>query len=97
MKKRRTLIMSPLEWQMTAAPVSHPTRPVIAERGGTELHTPRPVVLIDTREQNPFSFARFGGWFAGIQKKPLGDLPEPECTHKFPSDEGFFARWQRSK
>ncbi len=71
MKKRRTLIMSPLEWQMTAAPVSHPTRPVIAERGGTELHTPRPVVLIDTREQNPFSFARFGGWFAGIQKKPL--------------------------
>ena len=27
----------------------------------------------------------------------LGDLPEPECTHKFPSYEGFFARWQRSK
>jgi transposase len=26
----------------------------------------------------------------------LGDLPEPECTHQFPSDEGFFARWQRS-
>jgi hypothetical protein len=27
----------------------------------------------------------------------LGDLPEPECTHKFPSYEGFFARWQGSK
>ncbi len=86
MKKRRTLITSPLEWQMTAAPVPHPALPVAAERGGTELRTPRPIVLVDTREQNPFSFGRFRGWFAGVQKKPLklGDYSveglEEVCT-----------------
>lgn len=71
MKRRRTLITSPLEWQLTAAPVPPPTRPVVAERGGTQLRTPKPVVILDTREQNPFSFERFRGWFAGVEKKPL--------------------------
>ena len=71
MKTRRTLIRSPLEWQMTAAPVPHPAIPVLAERGGTQLKTPRPVVLVDTREQNPFDFSRFDGWFAGVEKKAL--------------------------
>ena len=64
MRRRRTLITSPLEWQMTALPVAHPALPVIAERGGTQLRTPRPVIVVDSREQNPFSFARFNGWFA---------------------------------
>ncbi|MGA3295584.1 MAG: ERCC4 domain-containing protein [Candidatus Acidiferrales bacterium] len=75
LRRRRTLITSPLEWQMTAAPVSHPVIPVLAERGGTQLTTPRATVLVDTREQNPFNFSRFKGWFAGIEKKalPLGD------------------------
>src|SRR5712675_249508 len=71
MKTRRTLITSPLEWQMSAVPVPHPTYPVMAQRGGTELRTPRPTVIVDTREQHPFSFARFQGWFAGIERKPL--------------------------
>jgi ERCC4-type nuclease len=71
MRRRRTLITSPLEWQMTALPVAHPALPVLAERGGTQLHTPRPVVVVDSREQNPFLFARFQGWFAGVEKKPL--------------------------
>lgn len=71
---------------MTAAPVAHPALPVIAERGGTQLRTPRPVVVVDTREQNPFSFARFHGWFASVEKKPLrlGDYSvaglEETCT-----------------
>jgi len=56
---------------MTAAPVAPPARPVVAERGGTELHTPRPVVIVDTREQNPFSFARFSGWLGRVEKKRL--------------------------
>ena len=56
---------------MTAAPVPHPSVPVLAERGGTQLKTPRAVLLVDTREQNPFHFYRFGGWFAGIEKKAL--------------------------
>ena len=71
LRKRRALITSPLEWQMTAAPVPHPVIPVLAERGGTQLQTPRPTLLVDTREQNPFNFSRFQGWFAGIEKKAL--------------------------
>ena len=71
MRRRRTLITSPLQWQMTALPVAHPTLPVVADRGGTQLRTPRPVIVVDTREQNPFSFARFTGWFSGIEKRAL--------------------------
>ena len=75
LRKRRPLITSPLEWQMTAAPVPHPVIPVLAERGGTQLQAPRPTLVVDTRERNPFNFSRFRGWFAGIEKKalPLGD------------------------
>ena len=71
MTKRRTLIPSPLAWQMAAAPVPPPAIPVLAERGGTQLKTPRPVVVIDTREQNPLDFSRFAGWFAGMERKAL--------------------------
>jgi ERCC4-type nuclease len=72
MKRRaRSLIKSPLDWQMAATPVPHPAIPVLAERGGTQLRTPRPTVLVDTREQNPFDFSRFDGWFAGVEKKAL--------------------------
>src|ERR1700737_5350201 len=71
MKTRRTLIRSPREWQMASAPIRHPAIPVLAERGGTQLQTPRPVILVDTREQSPFDFSRFEGWFAGIEKKSL--------------------------
>ena len=75
LRRRRPLIMSPLEWQMTAAPVPHPVIPVLAERGGTQLQTPLPTLLVDTREQNPFNFSRFKGWFAGIEERalPMGD------------------------
>jgi ERCC4-type nuclease len=69
--RRRTLITPPIKWQMTALPVAPPAVPVIAERGGTQLRTPKPVIVVDTREQNPFSFERFSGWFAGIEKRPL--------------------------
>jgi ERCC4-type nuclease len=71
MRRRRTLITSPLEWQMTALPVAHPTLPVIAERGGTQIRAPKAAIVVDTREQNPFSFERFSGWFSGIEKRPL--------------------------
>ena len=71
MKRQRTLITSPLKWQLTAEPVSPSMVPVLAERGGTQLKTPQPVVLVDTREQTPFDFRRFEGWFAGIEKRAL--------------------------
>jgi len=70
-RRRRPLIASPLEWQMTAAPVLPPPIPVLAERGGTQLTAPRAVVLVDTREQTPFDFSRFSGWFARVEKKAL--------------------------
>jgi ERCC4-type nuclease len=44
---------------------------VLAERGGTQLKVPRPVLLVDTREQNPLDCSRFVGWFAGTEKKAL--------------------------
>ena len=71
MRKARTLIASPLEWQMKASPVRHPALPVLAERGGTQLRTPLPVAVVDTREQNPLSFRRFKGWFAGVENRAL--------------------------
>lgn len=71
LRRRRALISSPLEWQMTAMPVPHPVIPVLAERGGTQLQTPRPTLVVDTREQTPFHFSRFQGWFAGVEKKAL--------------------------
>jgi ERCC4-type nuclease len=69
--RRRTLITSPLDWFLSANPVQPPAIPVLAERGGTQLKTPRPVLVVDTREQNPFDFSRFQGWFSGIERRAL--------------------------
>src|SRR5215469_8081022 len=69
--RHRGLITSPLAWQMAAAPVAPPLIPVLAERGGTQLKTPHGTVLVDTREQNPFDFSRFSGWFTAVKKKAL--------------------------
>ena len=44
---------------------------MLAERGGTQLRTPLPVAIIDTREQNPLSFRRFRKWFSGIEERAL--------------------------
>jgi ERCC4-type nuclease len=75
MARKRTLIPSPLQWTTLTKPIPHPPLPVLAERGGTQLRTPLPVAIIDTREQNPLSFRRFRGWFADIEERalPLGD------------------------
>jgi hypothetical protein len=56
---------------MMAAPVPAPSVPVLAERGGTQLKTPKPVLLVGTREQNPMDCSRFAGWFPGIEKRAL--------------------------
>jgi ERCC4 domain len=70
-KRSTTLIKSPLAWHLMSTIVTHPAVPVLAERGGTQLRTPRAMVLVDTREQNPFSFERFEGWFAGVERRAL--------------------------
>ena len=69
--RRRTLITPPIKWRLTDLPVAPPPIPVLAERGGTQLRTPKPVLVTDTREKNPFSFERFHNWFAGIEKRAL--------------------------
>ena len=75
MPRKRTLIPYPLAWTTLNAPVAHPPLPVVAERGGTQLRTPLPTFIVDTREQNPLSFRRFRGWFSKIEYRalPLGD------------------------
>lgn len=75
MPRKRTLISSPLGWTDRLLPVMPPVLPVIAERGGTQIRTPLPVAIVDTREQNPLSFRRFRRWFERIeyQALPLGD------------------------
>src|SRR5450755_5060099 len=70
-KRRRTLITSPLDWFLSANPFPPPVIPVLAERGGTQLKTPRAVIVVDTREQNPFDFSRFEGWFSGVERRAL--------------------------
>jgi ERCC4-type nuclease len=71
MNKRR-LITSPLEWaSMKSIPVPPPHIPALAERGGTQLRTPLPVLLVDSREQDPFDFQPYARWFSGIKKAPL--------------------------
>lgn len=106
--KRRHLIESPLSWAMTAAPVSPPVIPVLAERSGTQLRTPRPVLIVDSREQDPFDFHPFAGWFSGVERRALavGDYSiegmEQHCTverksladlvHSFTTDRAVFVK-----
>ena len=75
MPRKRVLIASPLawtkQWPMQPTPVPPPPLPVIAERGGTQLRTPLPTAIVDTREQNPLSFRRFRRWFARIEYRGL--------------------------
>jgi hypothetical protein len=35
------------------------------------LELPGATILVDTREQNPFDFSRFEGWFEEVEKKAL--------------------------
>ncbi|MFZ0734053.1 MAG: ERCC4 domain-containing protein [Candidatus Sulfotelmatobacter sp.] len=106
MPRKRTLIPAPLYWTAQNVPVSHPVLPVVAERGGTQLRTPLPVAIVDTREQNPLSFRRFRGWFQKIEYRALklGDYSvkgmEDACAverkdladliHSFTTNRGVF-------
>ena len=108
MRKHRTLITPPLDWPTICEPVPPPAIPVVAERGGTQVKTPRPVLLSDSREQHPFDFTRFAGWFAGMERRALklGDYSiaglEHVCVverknlsdlaHSCSTDRGVFVR-----
>lgn len=53
------------------------TSRLLVKRGGSSItgKIPKPVILVDTREQRPFSFARFPNWIAGERTAtlPVGD------------------------
>ena len=53
LRRRRNLIVIPLDWQKTATPVAHPVIPVLAKGSGTQLQTPCAAVFVGTRDQNP--------------------------------------------
>src|SRR5689334_16762133 len=71
MRKRETLIDSPLAWATTVPMVPHPIVPVLAQRGGTQLKAPKPILVVDSRERIPFDFSRFDGWFEKVTRKAL--------------------------
>jgi hypothetical protein len=71
MPRKHALMPSPLEWPHHPIPVPPPILPVIAERGGSQLRTPLPVAIVDTREQNPLPFRRFRAWFDRIECRAL--------------------------
>lgn len=104
--RKRPLIVSPLDWAMRSIPVAPPLIPVLAERGGTQIKSPRAVLLVDSREQDPFDCQPFRPWFSGIKRVALevGDYAvegmEDRCVverkslsdlrRSFSSDRGTF-------
>ena len=59
--------------QLPAATPVPPPRPVRVIHSGHTVKIPKPVVLVDTREREGFSytFDRFSKWFAGVEHKAL--------------------------
>lgn len=52
---------------------------LLVKRGGSSItrQIPKPTVIVDTREQAPFNFARFPNWIAGDRR---GTLPVADYT-----------------
>jgi DNA excision repair protein ERCC-4 len=49
-----------------------PARPTRLLPNGTPVSLEKPVLLVDSREKTPYTFARFHRWFAGIEHRALG-------------------------
>ena len=58
---------------LTSGPVAAPSGRLTVKRGGHSItrQIPKPVVLVDSREQLPFDFSRFPNWIAGAKRKAL--------------------------
>jgi hypothetical protein len=54
-------------------PVAPPSGRLIVKRDGHSItrQIPKPIVLVDTREQYPFDFSRFPNWIADEKRKAL--------------------------
>ncbi len=57
----------------TSGPVAAPSGRLTVKRGGHSItrQIPKPVVLVDSREQLPFDFSRFPNWIAATKRKGL--------------------------
>jgi ERCC4-type nuclease len=68
------------------SPVPPPERPVRVIHGGHSVKVPKPVVVVDSREQDGFAytFARFPKWFAGVERAKLeaGDYSIKGMEHR---------------
>src|SRR5215831_4164745 len=83
MRRREILNRSPSRYPDIAPIVRHPTIPVFAQRGGSQLKAPKAILLVDSREQIPFDFSRFEGWFEKVKRKALsvGDYTVAGMEH----------------
>jgi ERCC4-type nuclease len=57
----------------TSGPVAAPSGRLIVKRDGHSItrQIPKPVVLVDSREQLPFDFSRYPNWIAGEKRTAL--------------------------
>lgn len=60
-----------VEWERQ--PVAPPKGRLIVKRGGHSItrQIPKPIVLVDTREKDPFDFSQFKNWIAGEKRTAL--------------------------
>ena len=54
-------------------PLPPPSSRLLVKRSGHTItrQVPKPVVVVDTREKNPFRFGRFDNWIAGVERRKL--------------------------
>src|SRR6266576_2953000 len=57
---------------MSAALVPHPVM-VARARSGAQHQAPRPTLVVDFGEQNPFNLSYVSGWSEGIEKSGVGE------------------------
>lgn len=59
--------------EMPPSPVRPPTGRLLVRRGGHSItrQIPKPIVLVDSREQMPFDFTRFPNWIGGEKRQAL--------------------------
>ncbi len=61
------------ESEIPLGPVNPPTGRLLVKRGGHSItrQVPKPIVLVDSREQMPFDFTRFPNWIGGEKRQAL--------------------------
>ncbi len=52
-------------------PYLPPRHPTLLKPDGARVTLPKPTLIIDTREQQPYTFASYRHWFAGITRATL--------------------------